>query len=236
MFERTRHSPGARAVTALALGAAALVVLGACSSDKNTGPSAPYVVDAFSVASASVTAGDSDVDSLTAYVTDENGAPVPNTVVAWAVTAGDGTVTAPTSTTNAGGLAAIGFVAGTTAGADVIAATDGSATAATFGVAVTAAAPASFVAVSGSGQAAAAGTELPAPCVVHVADPYGNPVAGVNVIWSATGGATLSADTTATDSTGTASEMVTLGAVAGVDTVTATVSGLTAVTFDETGN
>jgi hypothetical protein len=70
------------------------------------------------------------------------------------------------------------------------------------------------------------------PLVVQVLDQFDDPMAGVSVTWTVvTGDGTLSSATTLTDDDGEAEVLFTAGTVAGAASVTATVSGLTAVTF-----
>jgi hypothetical protein len=91
--------------------------------------------------------------------------------------------------------------------------------------------------ISGNGQTGAPSAALANPLVVAVADPAGNPVAGVAVTFAiASGGGTLSAPSATTNSLGQASTTLTLGTATGNTIVTATASGLTGspVSFTET--
>lgn len=99
------------------------------------------------------------------------------------------------------------------------------------------AAPASIVLTSGSGQKAATDVTLPLPLLVTVKDAAGLPVYGVTVTYAVTaGGGLLSAASAITNASGQASVKLTLGHVAGANTVTATVAGLTGspITFAAT--
>jgi hypothetical protein len=99
-------------------------------------------------------------------------------------------------------------------------------------------APANISLASGNGQSGLAGTALANPLVVIVKDASGNPVSGVGVSFSVTsGGGSLSATSALTGSDGKASTFLTLGSVAGANTVTAQASGLAGspVTFSATG-
>jgi len=89
-----------------------------------------------------------------------------------------------------------------------------------------------LVLVSGNEQSAEAGDDLPAPLVVRLVDAQGNPVPAAAVSWVVgSGGGSVSPATTPTDSDGLASATLTLGEAAGVNTVSAVVSGLETVTF-----
>ena len=82
--------------------------------------------------------------------------------------------------------------------------------------------------VSGNAQVGVVGTGLAVPFVVHVTDQNGAAMSGVTVNFVATGGATLLAASATSDANGQATDSLTqLGTVAGADTVTASVSGVT---------
>ena len=85
--------------------------------------------------------------------------------------------------------------------------------------------------VSGDAQPSPeVGTQLPLPLTIRVADAHGTGVSGVTVVW-ATAMGTLSAASSVTDGGGNSSVQWTLGTTAGNQTATATVSGLSPVTF-----
>ncbi|HWA16175.1 MAG TPA: hypothetical protein VG817_07075, partial [Gemmatimonadales bacterium] len=96
-------------------------------------------------------------------------------------------------------------------------------------------APSSLAKSSGDGQTAAPGERLPNPLVVLVTGAGGAPVPGVTVSFAATtGGGTVDSATATTDANGLARSGVTLGQAAGVQTFTASSTGLTAVVFSAT--
>lgn len=90
--------------------------------------------------------------------------------------------------------------------------------------------------VSGNDQTGPVGSELSAPLVVAVTDAFGNPISGVTVEWSVTGGGSVSVTTTQTGPNGQASVTRTLGPTAGPQTAVATATGLAGspVTFTHT--
>lgn len=91
--------------------------------------------------------------------------------------------------------------------------------------------------VSGGNQTGKAGSTLPLPLTIKVTDPYtGNPLAGVQVTFTAKGGGSFGNRTPTTDSTGTASTTYTLPTTFSTPTLTVTVSspGYTSTTFTET--
>ena len=90
--------------------------------------------------------------------------------------------------------------------------------------------------ISGNSQTAVVSTALSNPFVVEVQDQNGDALSGVTVTFAVTGGGgTLSATSVTTNASGRASSTLTLGSTAGTNTVTATVSGITAITFTATG-
>ncbi|MFL5488452.1 MAG: Ig-like domain-containing protein [Gemmatimonadaceae bacterium] len=94
--------------------------------------------------------------------------------------------------------------------------------------------PATIALVSGDAQRSTqVGTKLPLPLTIKVSDAEGLSLSGVTVTW-ATASGTLSAASSRTDRNGIATAEWTLGSVAGIQTATATVTGLNAVTFSAT--
>ena len=84
-----------------------------------------------------------------------------------------------------------------------------------------------IVADSGNAQSGSAGAALPQKLVVLVTDSLGNPVSATAVTWAvATGGGSLSGQTTATDPYGRVRAIWTLGITPGAQSVTATSTGL----------
>jgi hypothetical protein len=86
--------------------------------------------------------------------------------------------------------------------------------------------------VSGDGQSAPIGSLLPLPLVVRVQDQRGNPISGAVIRWQVTSGTGVVAplvDTT--DADGRAETTFRLGQNLGVQTVSATLTGLSPVSF-----
>ena len=91
--------------------------------------------------------------------------------------------------------------------------------------------PKTVVPVSGDDQAAPpVGNKLPLPLAVRVTDAQGHNVSGAEVVWSTSHGS-LSAATSVTNVDGLASVEWTLGPLAGIQTATGTVSGISPATF-----
>jgi adhesin/invasin len=82
--------------------------------------------------------------------------------------------------------------------------------------------------LSGSAQGVVIGGSLAAPLVVHVTDQYGNAIAGVPVTFTSSSLGLLSSSSATTDNNGNAQTTVSFQTnVGGLDTVTASVSGVT---------
>jgi hypothetical protein len=95
--------------------------------------------------------------------------------------------------------------------------------------------PASQKLVSGNNQTGAPNTQLTKPLIVDVMDTYGNPVSGVSVGFSdGSAGGVFSVNPVITGSNGQASVTYTTPSVTGSVSVTASVSGINSVTFQET--
>ena len=96
--------------------------------------------------------------------------------------------------------------------------------------------PQALLKVSGDEQSGPAGGALPAPFVVSVLDQNKNAYPSAPVTFEITGGqGSLSVETTATDSTGQAAAILTLGQKPGLNTVEVLVAGLLPVTFTARG-
>lgn len=100
---------------------------------------------------------------------------------------------------------------------------------------LTAQVPATFTIVSGNNQTGPAGSMLPVPIVVKVADAAGTPAGGVTVTFTVSSGtASLNASTATTDLNGWATVQVTLGSTVVPLQIQASVPGLPALTFSFT--
>ena len=165
---------------------------------------------------------------------DQNGGPVVGETVTFAVAAGSGTLTPTSVATDAQGRAVTRLRFGATPGTVRVQAS------AFNGQSVATATATSFVpqlaSTNGNNQTAPAGTRLPQPLVVQLAQPVaGKALGGVPVNWSVTaGGGSLAAATTLTDSSGRASNELTLGPQPGSNAVQATVPGVGSATFNAT--
>ena len=171
---------------------------------------------------------------LSVKVVDQNGNAVSGATVSWAVGTGGGTLGSATSTTDAGGIATITWTLPSTPGSYSVTASIANGQSVTFNATATAATATSLTLVSGNNQSVAHGTVTQA-FVIKAVDAQGNPVAGVPITWTTTGGGTLSATSGTTNASGLAQVTLTTSATAGAFTVTASSGTLTAVVFNGTG-
>jgi protocatechuate 3,4-dioxygenase beta subunit len=180
-------------------------------------------------------AGSAPTDSLAAKVMDQYGNPVANATVQWTVTAGGGSVSPASVTTNAAGLAKTRLTLGASRGANAVTATVTGLAPATFTANAIAGAAASLVIVSGDAQTGPVGSYLPGTLTVRALDAFGNPVAGATVTWAAAvGSGSAESATSATDVDGLASSRWALGEHPGVASATASIAGGGSVTFHAT--
>ncbi|MDO8501179.1 MAG: pre-peptidase C-terminal domain-containing protein [Gemmatimonadaceae bacterium] len=167
-------------------------------------------------------------------VRDANGNPKSGVSVTFAVVSGGGSVTGAIVTTNASGIATVGsWTLGPVAGANVLNATSGTLDSVAFTAISTAGAAASLAKNGGDNQTAAAGSAVPIPPSVIVKDAYGNPKSGISVSFAVvSGGGSITGATAVTNAAGVATVgSWTLGNSAGVNSLSATVTGLPSVTF-----
>src|SRR5439155_755258 len=174
-------------------------------------------------------------------VKDAVGLPASGVPVRWAVGAGGGFITPATSATDANGIASATRTLGGSPGTQTATASVSGLTGSPVPFSATALtdAPAQIVKLSLDPQSAIVGSAVSSPPSVRVVDQFGNAVAGVGVTFAGLiGGGSVTGATQTTDALGIA--MVgswTLGTVAGLNnnSVTASVSGLPAVTFMASG-
>jgi uncharacterized protein (TIGR03437 family) len=181
-------------------------------------------------------AGTTLAQKVVVMVTGSDGNPYPNATVTFAATGG-ATLTPSSAVTGDDGTAATSVTLPAATGTVAVTATVTGLPAVTFTLTATAAVstPASVSIAGGNGQTGAAGSTLAQKLAVSVTGSDGNPYAGATVNFAVAGGsATLNPTSAVSAADGTASTSVTLGNSAGAVTITATVTGLTPVTFTET--
>jgi hypothetical protein len=213
---------------------AAICAAAACSRDltSNSSPSTTGTSTSSSGLNISVDSGFVDRTAVVATAIPAivhvslSGQPSAGVAVSWIVPDG-GSVSPASSITDASGVATATWTLGDTARVYTL-------TAAITGASVTMQATATAGALAGLSRitqdslilAAGASTLI----TVRAADKVGNPVAGVAVSWTATGGA-LTATTTTTGASGNAEVAFSSDATPRSYTVTATAAGFPALTF-----
>jgi Big-like domain-containing protein/invasin-like protein len=186
----------------------------------------------------SATAGSAVPVAPSAIVTDRGGNPVPGIGVTFATAAGNGSVSPTTPIpTDGGGIAQVtSWTLSATAKPDTLTATSAGLagsplvfTATAFSGAAT-----TIALAGGDAQTDTIGATLAVQYSVLVTDNFGNPVSGVPISWSASGGSITASSLS--DGAGIARATRVLGTTAGAQTAAASAGGLTGspVTFTAT--
>ena len=171
---------------------------------------------------------------LIVKVLDQNSAALSGIIVSFSVNP-SGTLNPTSVTTGGDGQASTTLQLGSIAGAYTVTASVSGLSSVTF--TATATEPpraATLEQGSGDGQTGETGHHLANPLIVTVLDQYGNPLPGVTVSFSVGPSGVLNPPSVDTDSNGEASTVLQLGSVAGTYTVTASVPGVSFVTFTAT--
>src|SRR6266545_5670494 len=210
-------------------GLATLAAVALCACGGDGGGGGPQA------GSIALSAGDNQVaaagaalpDSLAVIVKDNANAVLPGALVTWSVTAGGGSVSPTTRTSDAAGIAktrlTLGPNAGTQTAPATVAGLVGSPVTITFQA--TAGTATNIVKTTGDGGTATPSTQV--TYTVTARDANNNPKQGVTIDWAvATGGGSITPPQNTTGPVGTASAQRTLGSGTGAQTATATASGL----------
>ena len=172
---------------------------------------------------------------LVVEVVDEGGNPVVTAAVTWVVTAGGGTLSPPTGSTDENGRMATKWTLGPAAGTNTAQAIVSGVGQAEFTATAAAGTASEIRMVSGNSQVGQAGAPLASPLVVQVLDDGENPVGGVVVTWTVElGGGSLSPASASTGADGRASADWTLGTGTGPQRVQASAPGAGSVRFEAT--
>lgn len=178
------------------------------------------------------------LDSSLAVSATLDGAPLAGAHIVFSVTQGSATASPETVDTGSDGAASTMLTLGPTAGELVVTARiDGStADPVAFHIHSLAGAPTHMRTVQGDAQEAPAGSTLEA-MVVRVEDANDNGVPGVPIAFAVTaGGGSLEASDMTTDAQGNAATHLTLGVVAGLNTLTVTSPGLLPLVVSASGD
>lgn len=195
----------------------------------------PAVIQMLGGNDQSATIGSSLTNPFVVEVLDARGRPVGGQTVAWAVVEGNGTLSTPSAVTNASGEARTFLQVGSTPGSQRVRASLGALTPVNFTATALPRPATQVIALSGSGQSAIGGALLPQPLIARILDATGGVVPGATVTFSVTsGGGSVQTPTVLSDANGQASTTWRLGATAGTQTVSASVTGATPATFTAT--
>ncbi len=220
----------ARGRVALLAAAIQLATLAACGETTVNEPLAAGSLAIVSGNTQTAAAGQALPAPIQVQVLGSDRQPLPNSLVSFSVTAGAGTVSPSTATSDADGVVRTNWTLGKLAGANAITATAGTATV-TITATATAGRPATVSIASGDNQTVAANTAVTLPPAVRVIDANGNPVEGVAVSFAvASGGGRVTDSFRRTNALGVVSVgSWVLGLTAGTQTLTARVeeSGVT---------
>jgi hypothetical protein len=209
---------------------AALCSLAACGDGGTEPDPVPASLVAVSATTQTAVVGAAVPTPPVVRVLDDRGRAMAGVSVAFAVTAGAGTVAAASVPTDAQGQASVAWTLGTTAQENVLSATVPGLTPVLFSAQAGAAQPASLQKVAGDGQTGAVGSVLADSLAVRVLDAYGNGVPGVAVSFFSFAG-TPSAGNVNTNAQGFAKTALMLTRRPATDTVHATATGLAPIKF-----
>lgn len=174
-------------------------------------------------------------EPIVVRVTDEYGNGIPNVEVEWSPVKNSGSVRESVSTTDSAGQTSNRWTLGKEAGEQLL---DVKVIERTKVISLTVTAravpdrPEELTKKSGDQQSGPAGSKLPGPFVVEVADQYGNVVENVPINWEVLkGGGSSDPSTSRSDSLGLAKTIYTLGDLLGQQLVAAVLEGRDQVEF-----
>lgn len=222
--------------------ATSFMLLPACDGDggptdggNGGGNTTPAAIAPTSGNNQRVAIGRAALGPLTVRVTNSQNAGLQNVQVNWAVTAGGGSVSNATTTTNSSGEASVVLTAGSSAGANTVSATVQGTSLAPATFTIQGVTPSAAAKASGDNQMARTSQPLAQPFVLRVTASDNGPVPNLPVDWQVTvGGGALSATGTTTDADGRASSILTLGSTPAANSASATAGGLATQTFNAT--
>jgi adhesin/invasin len=229
----TEHHTFARGVATACAIAVTILAAGACN-DSVTVPKAqtPGSIIILSGDAQHVQVATNAGVPLTVEVHDKNNVPMAGATVTFSTTSNGG-FGAPTAVTDSAGDASVIFTMGTVEGSDSVTATvEGVSTPVTFVLLANPGPAQTLAQVSTPQETGTSGAPLATPFEIKVVDIYGNPIAGVTVTWTSTGGS-LSATSSVSDANGDAS--VNFTPTSGSQTVTANVANVPTVSFIAVG-
>lgn len=231
----TLTSSRRRFATPIVFGLSALIA--ACGGDGVVLPneSRPAKIEIVTGDGQQAPAGATLSQPIVVKVKDALDRPVEGQAVAFTIDAGGGQVTPASVETGADGESAATWTLGSAAGQQrVQARVTGTDLLIKFTASAQSGAGSLLELVSGDHQTAAVGSALGDSLVVRVTDALGNPVAGVEVSWSTTGGGTISPANVISGTDGTAAAERVLGSASGQQGAQAAANGIAPVAFTHT--
>ncbi|MHB8586699.1 MAG: beta strand repeat-containing protein [Thermoplasmatota archaeon] len=174
----------------------------------------------------SIAAG--NLQTLSVRVVDAGGNPAAGILVQWAVTSGQGSLNASSSTTGTDGIASIILTTAPHVGSATVTAASGTLTGSPVAFTIdTVAGPALTLVAHGASAYANATPGGTQNVSILVTDANGNPVSGATITWAVVqGGGTVSPTPSATDTNGVANATITTGAQAGENEISATTEAI----------
>ena len=174
--------------------------------------------------------GEALANPFVVEVRDQNESPLEGVTVTFAVTAGAGTLSATTATTDANGRAESTLTLGSDPGTNSVkVSVEGISRTEVFSAeaSLPPPEPTDLSIVSGDNQTGLTGEALANPFVIEVRDQYDDPMAGVTVTFALrTSGGSLSSEMVTTNANGRAESTLTLGSDPGTNTVKVSVEGI----------
>ena len=172
--------------------------------------------------------GDALMNPFVVQVRDQKGNPLRGITVQFTLLTGGGSLSTTTAITDANGRAESTLTLGSEPGTNTVqVSVEGVSRTVTFTAEAIARTPTRLVRISGDNQNGVAGDALMNPFVVEVRNQYDNPMEGVIVTFTVSGGGGVLSPTTAiTDANGLAESILVLGINSGINTVTASVEGI----------
>ncbi len=219
-----------------------LIALVGCSKDSSSdgGTTSPggTTKPAYNIAPDTALASQSAIVGSTLQVAAKvtlSNQPAPNVTVAWSTTSGNGVVTQSTSTSDASGIVKNTWRISDTARVNVLTAAIVGITSATFQATGLSGPAVNLIRLTKDSSTTVSGSST--LLTVRATDKGGNPVPGVTVTWTASGGS-LTLQQSKTGSGGNADVVFTAGSIGGpatVYTITAAAQGIGSVSFKVTG-
>ena len=200
------------------------------SAEANLPPPVPTSLSIVSGDNQSGLIGEALANPFVVEVRDQYDAPIAEVTVTFAVSAGGGSLSATTATTDANGLAQSTLTLGSEPGTNSVkVSVEGISRTEVFSAEANLPPPepTALSIVSGDNQNGLTGELLANPFVVEVRDQYDDPMQGVTVTFAVrAGGGSLSDTTATTDAKGRAESTLTLGSEPGTNSVEVSVEGI----------